>query len=231
MSAPLLRFDDLSGGYGTTVVVRSISGMVEAGKALCVLGRNGVGKTTLMRLLSGHLPSRSGSIAFAGADVGADPPHRRRQRGMIYCPQDRPVFDNLTVKDNLTLSFGDATLERYRPFFSAFPILERRLRQLAGTLSGGERKILSFVRGLSEDGPLLLLDEPSEGVQHENIDRMADFISQAKAAGRGLLIVEQNLAFALQVADTILVIDHGESVLEGSAEDITQKEILTHMHV
>lgn len=231
MSSPLLRFDDVSGGYGATTVVRSISGIVEAGKTLCVLGRNGVGKTTLMRMLSGHLPAASGSVAFAGVDIGADPPHRRRQHGMIYCPQDRPVFDNLTVKDNLTLSMGDATLERYAPFFTAFPILERRLRQLAGTLSGGERKILSFVRGLSEDGPLLLLDEPSEGVQHENIDRMADFISQAKSAGRGLLIVEQNLAFALQVADAILVIDHGESVLEGAATDITQQEILTHMHV
>lgn len=231
MSSPLLRFDDLSGGYGATTVVRSISGLVEAGQALCVLGRNGVGKTTLMRILSGHLPAASGNVSLEGADISADPPHQRRQRGLIYCPQDRPVFDNLTIKDNLTLSHGGGTLDRYGPFFAAFPILERRLRQLAGTLSGGERKILSFVRGLSEDGPLLLLDEPSEGVQHENIDRMTDFIARAKSAGRGLLIVEQNLAFALQVADTILVIDHGEAVLEGRAADITQQEILTHMHV
>jgi len=231
MNTRLLNFEAISGGYGSTIVVRSISGIVEAGKTLCVLGRNGVGKTTLMRMLSGHLPLADGHIEFAGVDIGNDAPHQRRQRGLIYCPQDRPVFDNLTVKDNLTLSAGDVTLKRYDPFFAAFPILERRLRQLAGTLSGGERKMLSFVRGLSEEGPLLLLDEPSEGVQHENIALMADFIAQAKAAGRGLLIVEQNLAFALQVADTILVMDHGETVLEGRAGQITQQQILTHMHV
>ena len=228
---PLFSFSGVTGGYGATTVVRSVGGEVSAGEACCVLGRNGVGKTTLMRLLTGHLPLQSGAVSFDGQPLDGLPPDRRHALGLIYCPQERPVFDNLSVRENLTLMAPAIDEGRYAAFFAAFPILESRMTQSAGTLSGGERKILSFVRAVAESGQLLLLDEPSEGVQQENVERMAGFLHEAKAAGRALLIVEQNLAFALGIADRVIVMDHGEVVLAGAAADMTEETLAAHMHV
>ena len=230
MSQKLFSFAGVTGGYGATTVVREVEGAVAAGEACCVLGRNGVGKTTLMRLLTGHLPVRSGTVRFAGRCLDGLAPDRRHRLGLVYCPQDRPVFDNLSVRENLTL-MASVDADRYAPLLAAFPILETRMAQSAGTLSGGERKILSFVRGVAETGQLLLLDEPSEGVQQENVARMAGFLHQAKAAGRGLLIVEQNLSFALEIADRVIVMDHGEVVLAGAAADTTEAALAAHMQV
>lgn len=230
MSEKLFSFAGVTGGYGATTVVREVEGAVAAGEACCVLGRNGVGKTTLMRLLTGHLPVRSGTVRFAGRSLDGLAPDRRHRLGLVYCPQDRPVFDNLSVRENLTL-MASVDADRYAPLLAAFPILETRMAQSAGTLSGGERKILSFVRGVAETGQLLLLDEPSEGVQQENVARMAGFLHQAKAAGRGLLIVEQNLSFALEIADRVIVMDHGEVVLAGAAADTTEAALAAHMQV
>ena len=228
--APLFSFDGVTGGYGATTVVRAVGGAVAAGEACCVLGRNGVGKTTLMRLLTGHLPLQSGTVRFDGRPLDGLTPDERHRRGMIYCPQDRPVFDNLSVRENLTL-MAAADPERYAPLLAAFPILEARMAQSAGTLSGGERKILSFVRGIAGTGRLLLLDEPSEGVQQENVERMAAFLREAKAAGRAMLIVEQNLAFALDIADRVIAMDRGEVVLAGPAADMTEAALAGHMQV
>jgi len=228
---PLFSFSGVTGGYGATTVVRSVGGVVAAGEACCVLGRNGVGKTTLMRLLTGHLPLQSGSVSFDGQPLDGLAPDRRHNLGLVYCPQERPVFDNLSVRENLSLMSSAEVEGRYAPYFAAFPILEARMAQSAGTLSGGERKILSFVRGAAEPGRLLLLDEPSEGVQQENVERMAGFLHEAKAGGRGLLIVEQNLAFALEIADRVIVMDHGEVVLAGAAADMTEATLAAHMHV
>ena len=182
-SVPRLEFSGLAGGYGDVVVVRGIAGAVAAGEVLCVIGRNGVGKSTLLKLLFGQLPCRAGSVRFEGRAIDAVESARRRALGISYCPQERPVFDDLSVRDNLTLMRADRSLDAFAPFFARFPILERRLEQHAGTLSGGEKKILSFVRGLSEAQPLLLLDEPSEGVQWENIVHMAALIDAAKGDG------------------------------------------------
>ena len=228
--APLFSFADVTGGYGATTVVRAVDGGVAAGAACCVLGRNGVGKTTLLHLLTGHLPLQSGAVHFAGQSLDGLAPDERHRLGLVYCPQDRPVFDNLSVRENLTLT-ASMDEDRHAPLLAAFPVIEARMAQSAGTLSGGERKLLSFVRGLAERGPLLLLDEPSEGVQQENIDRMAGFAREAKNAGRALLVVEQNLSFALEIADRVIVMDHGEVVLAGAAADITQEGLAAHMHV
>ena len=230
MSETLFSFDGVTGGYGATTVVRAVGGAVAAGEACCVLGRNGVGKTTLMRLLTGHLPLQSGAVRFAGQSLDGLAPDERHRLGLVYCPQDRPVFENLSVRENLTL-MASVDAARHAPLLAAFPILEARMTQWAGTLSGGERKILSFVRGIAEAGRLLLLDEPSEGVQQENVERMAAFLREAKAAGRGLLIVEQNLAFALEIADRVIVMDHGEVVLAGAAADMTEDALAAYMHV
>jgi branched-chain amino acid transport system ATP-binding protein len=122
-------------------------------------------------------------------------------------------------------------LDAFAPFFARYPILERRLSQHAGTLSGGEKKILSFVRALSEDQPLTLLDEPSEGVQWENVLNMQALIDERKAAGRAFIVVEQNLAFAERIADRYLVMDQGRPVLEGKRAEIERGMILAHLRV
>lgn len=229
--APRLAFERLSGGYGGVVVLRHVSGAVAAGEVLCVIGRNGVGKSTLLKMLSGQIPCREGSVRFEGRALEGIEASRRRALGISYCPQERPVFDDLSVRDNLTLMRPDRGVAGFETLFERFPILPRRLNQHAGTLSGGEKKILSFARGLSEAQPLLLLDEPSEGVQWENILHMAALIGVAKAEGRALVVVEQNLAFAELIADRYLVIEHGEVVLEGRRGEVGRERLLAHLHV
>ena len=231
MNASRLVFENVTGGYGSTTIVRDLSGRAIAGEALCVLGRNGVGKSTLMKLLFGYLPCLGGRVLFDGKPVHGLDPSARRRAGMTYCPQERPVFDDLSVRDNLTLIRSSRRLAPFRSYFDRFPILERRLTQHAGTLSGGEKKILSFVRGLAEDLPVVLLDEPSEGVQWENIQHMEAFITEKKAAGVAFIVVEQNLAFAERIADRYLIMDQGRTMLEGSPSTIDRSRVLAHLHV
>jgi branched-chain amino acid transport system ATP-binding protein len=231
MSASRLIFENLAGGYGSTTIVRDLSGAAAVREVLCILGRNGVGKTTLMKLLTGYLPCTRGRVVFDGAAITALDPAARRRAGMTYCPQERPVFDDLSVRDNLTLMRESRKLAPFRRYFDRFPILERRLNQHAGTLSGGEKKMLSFVRGLAEDQPVILLDEPSEGVQWENILHMDALIAEKKAAGAALIVVEQNLAFAERIADRYLIMDQGRAMLEGSRAEIERSHVLAHLHV
>jgi len=231
MTAARLAFEALTGGYGSTTIVRDLTGAANAGEVLCVLGRNGVGKSTLMKLLFGYLPCRRGQVLLDGKPVSQLDPSARRRSGMTYCPQERPVFDDLSVRDNLTLMRTSRQLGAFRRYFDRFPVLERRLTQHAGTLSGGEKKILSFVRGLAEDQPIILLDEPSEGVQWENILHMIASITEKKATGAAFVVVEQNLSFAERIADRYLIMDQGRAVLEGSSSVINRGQILAHLHV
>jgi ABC-type branched-subunit amino acid transport system ATPase component len=226
-----LAFADLTGGYSGVDVVRGISGAVEPGEVLCVIGRNGVGKSTLLKMLFGEVSCRTGTVRFEGRAIEQVEPARRRGLGISYCPQERPVFDNLSVRDNLTLMRDERSLAAFEPFFARFPILAQRLGQHAGTLSGGEKKILSLVRALAEAQPLLLLDEPSEGVQWENIVHMAALINAAKRGGSAFIVVEQNLAFAELIADAYLVIEQGRVALAARTGAVGREQLLTHLHV
>jgi ABC-type branched-subunit amino acid transport system ATPase component len=226
-----LAFEALAGGYGGVDVVRDVSGAVAAGEVLCVIGRNGVGKSTLLKMLFGEIACRAGTIRFEGGAIEHLEPVRRRALGISYCPQERPVFDDLSVRDNLTLMRADRSLGVFAPLFARFPVLAQRLDQHAGTLSGGEKKILSFARGLSEAQPLVLLDEPTEGVQWENIVHMAALIGVAKAEGTAFIVVEQNLAFAELVADRYLVIDQGRIVLAARHGEVGRERLLEHLQV
>lgn len=229
--APLLAWDGLAGGYGDTVVLRGIAAAVGPGEVLGVLGRNGVGKTTLLRLLMGYLAPSAGTVRWRGSPLGALPTHARRRLGMSYAPQEGLVFDPLTVHENLTLHREDRGLEAYAALLEAFPRIAERLPQRAGTLSGGEKKLLSFCRAIADDAPLTLLDEPSEGVQQENLDRMAAFIRQRQAQGAAFVIVEQNLGFLLATMQRALVLDHGECVLSGRAADLPRSALEAHLAV
>ena len=161
--SPVLRLDNISGGYGDIKVVSGVSLAVSAGEVACITGRNGVGKTTLMRMIAGFLPVMNGQVVLKDRQLGELKPHQRNRLGLAYAPQENVVFDDLSVRENLTLHHANRSLERYGDLFAAFPRMEERLEQKAGTLSGGERKILSFCRTLAEQSDLVLLDEPTRG--------------------------------------------------------------------
>lgn len=226
MSQADFEFEGVSCGYGDTVVVRGLSGRVGPGEVLAVLGRNGVGKSTLLKALAGFLPLGEGQVQWQGQRLDTLPAHRRRQAGMVYSPQENVVFGDLSVQANLWLHHPAGRPDsRYDALFELFPRLRERLAQTAGSLSGGERKLLAFVRTLGMQAGLCLLDEPTEGVQPENIERMAAVIRERTAAGQRFLIVEQNLSFLEQVADTVLVMDHGQMVLNGRMQDLGRETL------
>jgi ABC-type branched-subunit amino acid transport system ATPase component len=225
VTATMLELTGLSGGYGDVVIVDGISLSLGARQVCCVTGRNGVGKTTLMRLITGMLTPRSGRVTLGERDITHIAPHRCRELGMTYAPQENVVFDTLSVMENLTLHHADRALDRYAALFELFPRIRERLHQPAGTLSGGERKILSFCRAMAEGSRFTMLDEPTEGVQPENIHRMADVVQAAKVEGRSFLIVEQNLSFVEQVADDVLLLDHGNIVFASPFGPLTRAQL------
>lgn len=231
MSDALLQFDGLVCGYADAMVLRGVSGTVRPGRVLGVLGRNGVGKTTLMRALAGFLPLRRGTVTLAGRDLERMPPHRRLALGMAYAPQEDVVFGDLSVLENLWLHLDDRDADRYAACLQAFPRLVERMAQRAGSLSGGERKLLSFTRTLGLRAALSILDEPTEGVQPENIDRMVALVRARKVRGDAFVIVEQNLEFLLAVADDLMAIDHGECLLKGDAAEFGREALEAHLMV
>ena len=230
MSAVRFEFQGLVGGYGSTMILRGISGAIAPGEVLFVLGRNGVGKSTLMKVLMGFLPCREGTVRLDGREITALAPPERRHAGITYCPQEGAVFDALSVGDNLFLMAPPEAPERLERLAEPFPLLRRRRDQRAGTLSGGEKKILSFVRGAIEDHALVLLDEPTEGVQAENIERMEAVICEQRAAGTAFVIVEQNLGMAERLADRWLVMDKGQVVAQGAGRP-ARDAIISHIQV
>lgn len=231
----ILDIDGLDVGYGTTIICRSVSLNIEAGELVCLLGRNGVGKTTLLRGIIGLLPVTQGKILFDGADITTATDYERARRGIGYVPQGRLVFRNLTVAENLRSGtmIGGGELGMYQDeVFSYFPVLKQRLNQAAGTLSGGEQQMLALARVLSGKPRLLLLDEPSEGIQPSIVSEIAVILRRIRdERGLALLLVEQNLKFARSVADRGYVIEKGSIVASGAidalAEDKVVREHLT----
>jgi branched-chain amino acid transport system ATP-binding protein len=217
---PLLAVRGLSTFYGSSQALFDVDFTAGARGAVAVLGRNGAGKTTLLRTIMGELEPRQGQIAFEGRDDTRTPTEHRVRRGLGYVPQEHAVFGRLSVRENLAVG---ATTRRdpgaIDEVLTLFPKLGQRLNQRAGTLSGGERKMLAVGRALLARPKLLLLDEPTEGVWIGVIEEIAARL--ADLAGRiGLVIVEQHLELALRVAGRAYVLDRGRVVLEGPSAAI-----------
>lgn len=214
----------LSSGYGDGLVVREVGLAVGGGEILALLGKNGMGKSTLLKTVMGFLPPRAGRVHVDGVDVTGRPPHRIARRAVAYTPQEQAIFQDLTVGENLTLGMIDppkgAFEERLAAVAEVFPFLAGRQRQRAGTLSGGEQKMLLVARALMARPRLMLMDEITEGLQPSVIDRLAAALAaERERSGVAMLLVEQHIGFALAVADRWAVLKLGEIVDSGSSRD------------
>ncbi|OZI59550.1 branched-chain amino acid ABC transporter ATP-binding protein [Bordetella genomosp. 11] len=231
----LLKLDGVTSGYGASVVLRGLSMEIGAGQAVALLGKNGMGKSTLLKTVMGYLPKQSGTVALNGEDITRLAPHRVARKGVAYAAQEQAIFTELSVRDNLRLGLArEADFpERFAAIEPLFPVFKDRLRQPAGTLSGGEQKMLLVARALMLRPSVILLDEITEGLQPSVIDRLAQaLLWERQENGTTMLLIEQNVAFALRVADRYLVLKQGEIVEEGDARDGAAAEtIFAHLRV
>jgi branched-chain amino acid transport system ATP-binding protein len=220
MSAPILKTTDLCAGYGRSQVLFGLSLEVPAQGAICVLGRNGAGKTTLLKTIAGDLPTMSGSIEFDGRRVDASSMEARARAGLGYVPQENAAFSGLTVRENLQLgAIRQRDKSGIDEVLAVFPKLGKRLNQAAGTLSGGERKMLAIGRAMLGRPKLLMLDEPTEGVWIGVIEEIAEQL-QRLATTMAVILVEQHIELAMRVATTAYVMDRGRFALQGPVERV-----------
>ncbi|WP_119166120.1 ABC transporter ATP-binding protein [Algihabitans albus] len=227
-SAPLLQVDALRGGYGGKPVLQEVGFSVGRGEIVAIIGRNGVGKTTLMRSLIGLMRADAGSIRFEGKEIGSLPADRRARLGLGYIPQGREVFPRMTVRENLqvgeTLSAAGSDPD-YQTVYDFFPVLRQRARQRAGTLSGGQQQQLAIGRVMVGRPKLMLLDEPSEGIQPSIVQDIGRAIKKLNASqGLTVLFVEQNLDMIQSMAQRGYVMDKGRIVAELDVEELHDRE-------
>jgi ABC-type branched-subunit amino acid transport system ATPase component len=215
-----LRVDGLSAGYGPVTVLRDVGLSLDAGEAFALLGRNGMGKTTLLKAIVGLLPVVSGQVHIGGVDVKRLRTHHIARRSVSYVAQEQGLFNDLTVGENLRLAGGDPDDPGRRSVLELFPFIPRRLRQPAGSLSGGEQKMLLIARALMNRPGLLIVDEISEGLQPTIRQTVVDaFNRQREATGMTILLVEQNTQFAFSVVDRFALLKRGQIVETGRVAD------------
>jgi len=231
----MLTIQQLSAGYGESQILWDVHLQVPAGQVVCLMGRNGVGKSTLLKSIMGLLPPQAGSIRFDGQDITRLPPEERARRGIGYVPQGRDIFPQLTVRENLRIGLlgtrsGNARIPER--IFQLFPALASLLDRKGGFLSGGQQQQLAIARALSADPKLLLLDEPTEGIQPSIIDDIAGVIAQIKAQGNvAVLLVEQYLEFAWRLADAYYIMQKGAIVAHGEMATLTDDVVRRYLMV
>ena len=226
---PLIAATGLRAGYATGDVLHEVNIEVSAGEIVGVLGRNGVGKTTLMRALIGLLSVRSGSISYRGVDITRQPADRRAALGIGYVPQGREVFAHMSVLDNLRMGQFINRARGFQPdeVYGYFPFLRDRSRQRAGTFSGGQQEMLAIARALIAGPELLLLDEPSDGVQPSIVHDIGNFIVRlVEERPLGVLIVEQNIELIQRAAQRAYVMDKGRVVAALGKKELLNTELL-----
>ncbi|MBQ9495344.1 MAG: ABC transporter ATP-binding protein [Treponema sp.] len=222
----LLEVNNLCVSYGTIKALRGISFSVDEGEVITLIGSNGAGKTTTLQAISNILKKESGTVIFGGEDITTRAPDRIVQQGLIHVPEGRRIFHNLSVRENLELGAflrkdRDGIKRDMEKVFELFPRLKERIRQNAGTLSGGELQMLALGRGLMANPKLLLLDEPSMGLAPILVDEIFSIIQKISEDGTTILLVEQNAYKALSVADRAYILEIGSIAKEGNAADLT----------
>ncbi len=220
----MLEVNNINAAYGQVKVLNGVSLNVDSGEILCVMGRNGAGKTTLLKTIMGILPVTSGSITLDGQELTSLESHEIPKKGIGYIPQGRRLFPELTVEENIEMGLmtRDVSADTKDWVFDLFPRLRERRSQAAGTLSGGEQQILATARALALRPKVLLLDEPTEGLQPSMIAQIRQVIVKMKREGFAIILVEQRIDAVLSVADRITMIENGCSV-----ETLTAKQLET----
>ena len=234
MDVNMLELTNVSSYYGESVILRNMSMKIEEGKVVCLLGRNGVGKTTFLKSIMGLVKTPEGSIKLEGEEIIKMPVYSRAKKGIGYVPQGRDIFPQLSVYENLLLG-----LERSPNkggiddgVYELFPIVKTKLGRKGGDLSGGQQQQLAIARALVSKPRLLLLDEPTEGIQPSIIQDIAKVIKQLKSrGGMTMIIVEQYLEFVMEVADYFYLIDKGRIIMEGSTADTDPNVIQEKMAI
>lgn len=240
----MLAIEELKVNYGDTKILFNVNLKVGAGEVVCLMGRNGVGKTTLLNTIMGLLRPSAGSISFAGMEITGLSPHQRARAGIGYVPQGRGIFPGLTVCENLVIGLEASSTERREKgrrkyeaaaidkMLTVFPSLKDLLRRKGGNLSGGQQQQLAIARALISDPVLLLLDEPTEGIQPSIIDQIEDLLLRIKTQIKlSVLLVEQYVEFATRVADRYYFMETGSIVAEGLVAELTDEIIKKNMEV
>jgi urea transport system ATP-binding protein len=231
----MLSVENVDLYYGASQVVRSVSVMAQIGKVTCVMGRNGVGKTTLLRAIAGHHMPKAGKIMWEGQDISSMPAYKRAARGIAYVPQGREIFPLLSVAENLETGYAPLPRsERHVPeeIFTLFPVLKSMLKRRGGDLSGGQQQQLAIARALVTRPKLLILDEPTEGIQPSIIKDIENVIRMlARRGDMAIVLVEQYFEFARDLADSYIVMERGEVVLAGSGADMVEEDVRKYLVV
>ncbi|HKX02150.1 MAG TPA: ABC transporter ATP-binding protein [Methylomirabilota bacterium] len=225
----LLELSHVETYYGDSHILFDLSLKVEAGEVVCLLGRNGAGKTTTVRTIIGLTPPRAGRVTLGGRDLVGLPPYRIARLGIGFVPEDRRIFPNLTVHENLEVArrtWGGGSASAWTPqrVFDLFPILAERRRQLGGTLSGGEQQMLTIARTLMGSPALLLLDEPSEGLAPLVVETLSQQLTRLKASGLTLVLAEQNVRFVSELGTRVYILENGMVRYRGSMVDFLADE-------
>ncbi len=231
----MLAAENIDLYYGASHILRRVSVVAEKGSVTCVLGRNGVGKTSLMRAIIGLQPIRAGRITWEGQDITRLRPDERARRGVALVPQGREIFPRLTVQENLETGLAPLPRQKRRlpdEIFSLFPVLRDMLRRRGGDLSGGQQQQLAIARALVTRPGLLILDEPTEGIQPSIIKEIERVIRDLAARGdMAILLVEQYFEFARALAHRYVVMERGEVVLSGDAHDMVESDVRRYLTV
>ena len=229
----VLEVRDINTSYGDVQILRDLSLKVEAGEVLCMLGRNGAGKTTALKAIMGLVRPRSGSISLDGVELTAMPAHKVPKQGLAYVPQGRRLFAELSVAENIEIGLmargkGRDTRDRV---LNLFPVLNERMKQRSGTLSGGEQQMLAMARALCLEPKVLLLDEPTEGLSASAIAPISDSITELRAQGVAIILVEQRVDAVLPVADRVAFIENGRTRDTVDVETLHGDLSLVHKYV
>ena len=235
VTEPLLSVKDLKASYDESIILRGIDMTVKPNSVVALLGRNGVGKTSLLRSIMVQMPKTEGSIIFEGQSIESLRSDQRARMGLGYVPQGRDIFPNLTVQENLEVSMsisGAAGRDRLDEVYELFPVVKDMLARKGGVLSGGQQQQLAIGRAILTNPKLLILDEPTEGIQPSIIDQIEDAIHMLKKRGNlSLILVEQYLDFAKAASDEFYILDRGSVVLSGKSEQLTSAVIDKHLTV
>jgi urea transport system ATP-binding protein len=232
----MLEVKNINQYYGGSHTLRGISLSIRQGECLTLLGRNGVGKTTLLKCLMGALPVANGSVSFNGQDITRLSPHRRAALGMAYVPQGRDIFARLTVEENILMGMATKPGKQARRIredvFELFPVLKSMLKRRGGDLSGGQQQQLAIARALVADPKLIILDEPTEGIQPSIIKDIGRVIMMLRERGDiAILLCEQYFDFARALSDQFVVLSRGEVVAQGDKSQIDGDDVKRHLAV